>query len=132
MPVVTSKQKSEEPGEIAAGTPLNGNKFRKSLEAFRNHHDNCARRRRNGLDHEIRVEAQRSEWLSRKLLDNLRQQQTLPGARQESASRSQLSSCSDSDTMVSQANKFLRYEFVTPHYLTYLSTNHYMQPLQLL
>lgn len=122
MPVVTSKQKVEESGEIAAGTPLNGNKFQKSLEAFRVHHEDCAKRRRNGLDHEIRVEAQRSEWLSRKLLDNLRQQQTLPapGGRQESASRSQLSSCSDSDTMVSQVNKFLRCICATPHYWTYL------------
>ena len=103
MPVVRSKLKAEEPGEVTVGPPLNGNKIKQSLDAFRNHHEDCAERRKNGLSLEIKIEAHHSEWLRKKYLESLGQQQALAGpGRLESASRSQLSSFSDSaDIMVS-------------------------------
>lgn len=55
---------------------LNGNTLRRTLEEFRAHHQACAARRRNGLEYELRVEAQRTEWLTRKFMDGVRQQQS--------------------------------------------------------
>lgn len=55
--------------------PLNGNTLRRTLEEFRAHHQTCAARRRHGLEYELRVEAQRTEWLTRKFMDGVRQQQ---------------------------------------------------------
>lgn len=103
MPVVRSKLKTEEPGEITVGPPLNSNKIKQSLDAFQHHHEDCAKRRKNGLSLEIKIEAHHSEWLRKKYLESLGQQQALAGpGRLESASRSQLSSYSDSaDIMVS-------------------------------
>jgi Mg-chelatase subunit ChlI len=54
---------------------LNGNTLRRTLEEYRAHHQACAVRRRNGLEYELRVEAQRTEWLTRKFMDGVRQQQ---------------------------------------------------------
>ena len=54
--------------------PLNGNSLRRTLEEFRAHHQACAARRRHGLEYELRVEAQRTEWLTRKFLDGVRPQ----------------------------------------------------------
>lgn len=64
--------------------PLNGNTLRHTLEEFRAHHQACAVRRRHGLEYELRVEAQRTEWLTRKFMDGVRQQQ--PAASSSSSS----------------------------------------------
>lgn len=47
------------------------------LSIFRVHHQKCAARRRNALGYELRQEDQRTEWLKRKYMDNVRQQQTV-------------------------------------------------------
>ena len=60
--------------------PFNGNSLRRTLEEFRAHHQACAARRRNGLEYELRVEAQRTEWLTRKFMDGVRQQQQQTGS----------------------------------------------------
>ena len=95
MPV-SAKQKVEDPGEIQASPPLNGNRIRETVGAFRQHHDKCLRRRANGVSYEIKVETIRTEGLRRKYLDNLRQQQAISGRIETpSSSRSHLSSSSD-------------------------------------
>ena len=97
MPVV-SKQKAEEAGEIQVGPPLNGNTLPRTLEIYHQHHESCSNRRKNGVSYEIRVETQRSDWLSRKYFDNLRQQQALQGPRPHLNSNSD---CSEGGNMVS-------------------------------
>lgn len=42
---------------------------------FRNHHQKCASRRRHALANEMKQESQRAEWLKRKYIDSVRQQQ---------------------------------------------------------
>lgn len=93
MPVHVVKQQKPEPPlycdplHVAAAAsqaisyrpPLNGNALPQTLELYRIHHQTCSLRRRNGLSYEIRVEAQHSEWLSRKYFDGLRQQQAISG-----------------------------------------------------
>ena len=58
------------------------------LHIFRAHHEKCTARRKNTLSYELRQENQRTEWLKRKYVDSVRQQQaisvTVP-ARMESA-----------------------------------------------
>lgn len=97
MPVV-SKHKAEDTGEIQVGPPLNGNTLPRTLDLFHKHHETCSKRRKNGVSYEIRVEAQRSEWLTRKYLDSLRQQQALQGPRSQLSSSSD---CSEGVNMVS-------------------------------
>ena len=53
---------------------LNGNSLRRTLEEYRVHHQACAARRRHSLEYELRVEAQRTEWLTRKFMDGVRPQ----------------------------------------------------------
>lgn len=93
MPVVR-QQKVEEASEIQAGPPLNGNTLPHALKLFHNHHEQCSGRRRNGVNYEIRVEFERTKWLKRKYMDNLRQQQALTGRLD--GPRTQLNSSSDS------------------------------------
>lgn len=45
------------------------------LSIFRNHHQTCLIRRKNALAWELRQENQRTEWLKRKYMDSVRQQQ---------------------------------------------------------
>ena len=45
------------------------------LHIFRTHHQKCAIRRKNALGYELRQEKQRTEWLKRKYMDSVRQQQ---------------------------------------------------------
>lgn len=47
------------------------------LQIFRAHHQKCAARRRNALGYELRQENQRTEWLKRKYMDSVRQQQAV-------------------------------------------------------
>lgn len=89
MPVIANQKKPDHlycppdalhPASLHHGLPyhpaqLNGNTLRRTLEEFRAHHQACAVRRRNGLEYELRVEAQRTEWLTRKFMDGVRQQQ---------------------------------------------------------
>lgn len=89
MPVIANQKKPDHlycppdalhPASLHHGLPyhpaqLNGNTLRRTLEEFRAHHQACAARRRNGLEYELRVEAQRTEWLTRKFMDGVRQQQ---------------------------------------------------------
>lgn len=53
------------------------------LHIFRVHHQKCAARRKHALSYELRQENQRTEWLRRKYLDSIRQQQAV-SARVES------------------------------------------------
>ncbi len=107
MPVV--RQKAEvEASEIQAGPLLAGNTLPHTLELFRNHHQYCSGRRKNGVSYEVRVEFERTKWLKRKYMDNLRQQQALTGRLE--GPRAQLSSSSDSTegTMVRWLNNNLQ------------------------
>ena len=90
MPVIANQKKPDHlycppdalhPGlhGLAYHPPLNGNTLRRTLEEFRSHHQACAARRRHGLEYELRVEAQRTEWLTRKFMDGVRQQQPTSG-----------------------------------------------------
>ena len=93
MPVIANQKKPDHlycppdalhPASLHHGLPyhpaqLNGNTLRRTLEEFRAHHQACAARRRNGLEYELRVEAQRTEWLTRKFMDGVRQQQQQSG-----------------------------------------------------
>lgn len=103
MPVHVVKQQKPEPPlycdplHVAAASqalsyhpPLNGNALPQTLEVYRIHHQACSLRRKNGLSYEIRLEAQHSEWLSRKYFDGLRQQQAISGRldQQQGASSS--------------------------------------------
>ncbi len=92
MPVV--RQKAEEASEIQAGPPLNGNTLHHTLDLFHNHHELCSERRKNGVNYEISVEFERTKWLKRKYMDNLRQQQALTGRLD--GPRAQLNSSSES------------------------------------
>ena len=97
MPVVT-KPKLEALGEIqVGGPPLNGSSIGQSLAVYRRHHETCSMRRKDGVSYEIRLEADKTEWLKRKYLDNLRQQNALSG-RLDSSHRSQLESDSTEPT----------------------------------
>ena len=97
MPVV--KQKGED--SVVTQDELLECTLQRTLDICGKHHEGCSKRRRNGVSYEIRVERQRSEWLTRKYVDNLRQQQALSG-RLEVPARPHLSSSSDSaDNMVS-------------------------------
>ena len=90
MPVIANQKKPDHPAALYCPPdalhpatlhglpyhpPLNGNTLRRTLEEFRAHHQACAARRRHGLEYELRVEAQRTEWLTRKFMDGVRQQQ---------------------------------------------------------
>lgn len=97
MPV--QKHKPDE-AELSPKVPLNGNTFRQTLRAFQEHHRACFNRRQLGRVHEIAVEEQRRQLLSKKYQENLRQ---VNGGRSESG-RPQLNSTSDcAETMVWQA-----------------------------
>lgn len=45
------------------------------LLLLRNHHQKCASRRRHALANEMKQESQRADWLKRKYIDSVRQQQ---------------------------------------------------------
>ncbi len=49
------------------------------LHIFRTHHHKCAARRQNALGYELRQESQKTQWLKRKYLDSVRQQQQHQG-----------------------------------------------------
>lgn len=98
MPVIANQKKPDHPAALYCPPdalhpatlhglpyhpPLNGNTLRRTLEEFRAHHQACAARRRHGLEYELRVEAQRTEWLTRKFMDGVRQQQQQAGSRTE-------------------------------------------------
>lgn len=55
------------------------------LLVFRAHHQKCASRRRNALANEMRQESRRADWLRRKYVDSVRQQQ--PHQQQVASSR---------------------------------------------
>lgn len=84
------KHKQDET-ELSPKVPLNGNTLRQTLRAFQEHHRACYNRRQLGRVHEISVEEQRRQLLSKKYQDNLRQ---VNGGRPESG-RPQLNSTSD-------------------------------------
>lgn len=46
------------------------------LLIFRTHHQKCTARRKSALSYELKQENQRTEWLKRKYIDSVRQQQT--------------------------------------------------------
>ena len=97
MPVL-SKQKIEDHPDHGISVPLNGNVLHRTLELYRRHHEECASRRKNGVDYEIRVEEQRSQCLRRKYMESLSQQQAINGRLD--STRTQLGSSSDTTVEV--------------------------------
>ena len=94
MPVLANqkvvKQLYDYPLRQGAGWGVFGtvtNTIHQSLHLFHNHHQKCAARRKHALSHELRQENQLTEWLKRKYMDTVRQQQPV-STRVESSSNS--------------------------------------------
>lgn len=92
MPVLANhkvvEQLYEYPTRQAGGWTVFDTATSRSLHLFRIHHQKCVARRKHALSHELRQESQRTEWLKRKYLDSIRQQQQAISSRVESTSTS--------------------------------------------
>ncbi len=54
---------------------ISASSIHQRLQTFRSHHQKCASRRRYALANEMKQESQRADWLKRKYIDPVRQQQ---------------------------------------------------------
>ena len=67
------QQQQDSSAEQGGAVSLFSNSMIKALGKFREHHEVCARRRQLSAAYEIRMEAKRTEYLTRKYMDTLRQ-----------------------------------------------------------
>lgn len=70
---VKQQQQQDGSAEQGGAVSLFSNSMIKALGKFREHHEVCARRRQLSAAYEIRMEAKRTEYLTRKYMDTLRQ-----------------------------------------------------------